>query len=115
MPCKITNFFGSDAYGKFPLGDIENQIIMEWKYWLSYMSNYLDRKWTRNDDFMNYLKTEGIQDEYVSLIMLTVPSPRYEYYQSTDFRTIKKGVLGYISSVVDDLGSYPVKGTYNLL
>ena len=52
----MAGFFGDEAYGKFPQdGEMETQIIMEWKYWLSYMSTYLNRRWSDNKDFMDYL------------------------------------------------------------
>ena len=48
MPCKIVDFVGSDTYGKFPLDGAEDTIIMEWKYWLNYMSRYLNELWSDN-------------------------------------------------------------------
>ena len=89
---------------------------MEWKYWLNYMSKYLkEKKWTDNEDFMNYLAQDGIQDEYTPMLMMTMPSPRYEYYQYSSYYKIKSGVLDYSSEIIDKLGSYPVAGEYSLL
>ena len=47
--------------------------------------------------------------------MMTVPSPRWEYYQYTAFTKTKERVLGYASEVTDKLGSYPISSTFRLL
>jgi len=43
---------------------------------------------------------------YADVLMLTLPSPRYEAYESSDFDVIKKTVLDYTDEVVTALGYY---------
>ena len=47
--------------------------------------------------------------------MGAVPSPRYEYYQNTDFSKTKSSVLGHFSDVIEKLGTYYLYGSYGLL
>lgn len=43
---------------------------------------------------------------YADVLMLTLPSPRYKFYESSNFDDIKKGVLAYTNEVVTALGYY---------
>ena len=81
---------------------------MEWKYWLKDFSEALGFLWSGNEDFMNYLQTDGRENDFVTFLMGTVPSPRYEYYQNADFSKTKASVLGHFSEVIDKLGTYYV-------
>ena len=49
------------------------------------------------------------------MLMMTLPSPRYSYYQYSAYQKIKNGVLGYASELIDALGAYPVAGAFDLL
>ena len=46
--------------------------------------------------------------------MVTLPSPRQSYYQSSDFNEIKRGVLDYINEIIDACGTYPVVASNTL-
>ena len=49
------------------------------------------------------------------MLMATVPAPRYEYYEYSDFNKIKKGVLDHMSGIINKLGTYPIDGEYDLV
>ena len=53
---------------------------MEWKYWLKEFAGALGFLWRNNEDFINYLQTDGRENDFVFLLMGAVPPPRYEYY-----------------------------------
>ena len=59
MNCTIGNYYYSN-YGKLPDKVNNDQIILEWKYWLSHFSKFLDDRWTSNQDLMNYMQTPGM-------------------------------------------------------
>ena len=83
---------------------------------MSWWSKHLDKEeWSSNADLMRYMQTEGRQNEFVSMLMMTVPSPRYKYYQHKDFSKIKQGVLDYADEIKTKLGNYPFETSYELL
>lgn len=41
--------------------------------------------------------------------MISLPSPRTEYYQSSDYFEVQRKVTSYMIEVVDKIGFYPVK------
>ena len=47
--------------------------------------------------------------------MMTLPSPRYKYYQHKSFATIKSGVLDYADEIIKDLGNFQFFGQFDLL
>ena len=75
MPCKIVDFFDhNNPHGKVPVSMAEDLIIMEYKYHMKWWSENLDvDKWTSNHHLMEYMQTIGVQDQYVSMLMMTLP------------------------------------------
>ena len=47
--------------------------------------------------------------------MMTMPSPRHDYYQSSNYDDIQLGVLSYSNEIIEALGIYPVKAKLDLL
>ena len=47
--------------------------------------------------------------------MMTLPSPRYDHYQNSNFDVIQANVISYSSKIVDALGFYPVVTYLDLL
>lgn len=47
--------------------------------------------------------------------MMTLPSPRVDYYTSANFAKTKKGVLDYSNQIVEALGLYPITAQNTLL
>ena len=41
-------------------------------------------------------------------MMMTLPSPRVDFYQSSDYFTIQSQVTGYANEIVEALGFFPV-------
>ena len=64
---------------------------------------------------MNYCATEGKQGDFTNYFLATVPSPRYEYYTSSDFKETKRKVLDNMDGIVEKLGTYMIQGSYELL
>lgn len=64
---------------------------------------------------MEYLSTENILEQYSALLMMTLPSPRVDYYTSANFAKTKKGVLDYSNQIVEALGLYPIAAQNTLL
>jgi hypothetical protein len=42
------------------------------------------------------------------MLMYTLPKPRYDYYQDSDYEVIQANVLNEVDKLVGDLGMYPV-------
>ena len=64
---------------------------------------------------MAYLEQDDILEQFAALLMMTLPSPRIDYYTSADFARTKKGVLDYSNQIIEALGLYPVTSTNLLL
>lgn len=47
--------------------------------------------------------------------MMTLPEPRHDYYQSSNYDDIQLNVLGYSNEIVQALGLYTVKANLELL
>jgi hypothetical protein len=41
-------------------------------------------------------------------IMMTLPSPRVDFYQSSDYYKIQREVTGYANTIIEALGFFPV-------
>ena len=52
------------------------------------------------DDFKVYQSQDLILEQFTSLLMMTLPEPRMDYYESSDFAEIKNGVLGYTDDII---------------
>ena len=48
-------------------------------------------------------------------LLMTLPEPRIDYYQSSVYDVIQRKVTGYTSQLVDDLGFFPVSVDMDLL
>ena len=57
---------------------------------------------------MAYLETPDILFQYAQMIMVTMPNPRMDSYESNDYKVIKATVLGYIDKIIEDIGLFPV-------
>ena len=47
--------------------------------------------------------------------MMTLPEPRYKFYQHKAFAKTKTGVLEYSDKIVKSLSTYPIYGDFELL
>ena len=47
--------------------------------------------------------------------MMTLPSPRHDFYQSSNYDEIQLGVLTESNQIVEALGTYPVEAKLDLL
>jgi len=52
---------------------------------------------------------------YTDMLMYTLPSPRYNYYENSDYTVIQDNVLGKVNEVIGALGFYPVASQTALL
>jgi ABC-type antimicrobial peptide transport system permease subunit len=48
-------------------------------------------------------------------LVMTLPDPRYSYYESSDFDVIQKSVTQYTNKMVEDLGFYPITANLDIL
>mmetsp|Transcript_18017 Transcript_18017/g.30686 ORF Transcript_18017/g.30686 Transcript_18017/m.30686 type:complete len:557 (+) Transcript_18017:920-2590(+) len=110
LNCKVAHV-GDQSYGKLPKDAIEDQILMEYEYLFSQIADYLPTALSLNSDFKNYLRLYGDKKAYElsDFMMMTLPSPRISYYQSSDYYEIQKGVTGYANEIIESLGFFPVR------
>lgn len=69
----------------------------------------------QNSGFVSWLMTENKSLDFVQLLMMTLPSPRYNYYMNPNYEEIQWNVLEYSNEIVDALGLYPIKADLQLL
>lgn len=57
---------------------------MEFQPWLEYSLQYLDP--APPQDFIDYIKANpNLYEQYTDLLMYTLPSPRWKWYEPTNF------------------------------
>lgn len=61
--------------------------------------------------FKEWLANNGTQlaHSHADFLMMTLPTPRVNYYESSDYVTIQRLVTGHANKIIDGLGFYPVK------
>ena len=64
---------------------------------------------------MAYLSRDAILEDYAEMLMMVLPDPRLDYYESADFSETKKSVLDYSNKIVQAMGLYPVSTQTELL
>lgn len=97
---------------------------MEYDYVFSQMANYLPQPWDTfplhqcekdgKPDFCTFrewLKNNGteVAQGLADFMMMTLPTPRTDYYQSSDYSNIQRGVTDIANKIIDGLGFYPIK------
>ena len=62
-------------------------------------------------DFKNFIKEKGepLAYELSDFLMMTLPKPRVNYYQSSNYFDIQRGVTNYANEIIDALGFFPVR------
>ena len=66
---------------------------MEYNNFLPYVAGNFPDYLKDNRYFMDYLEEDKTLESYAAQLMMTLPSPRIDYYSSADFAKIKSGVL----------------------
>lgn len=81
--CTVAGVLGG-TYGKYMNRDIDATVIMEYENFLPFLLPYLPV--TTNNDFNNYLTSNPLLlEQYADFLMYTLPSPRYNFYESSNF------------------------------
>lgn len=85
-PCRVAHV-GNQSYGKIPKEQAADQIYMEYKTIYKYISDYLPAELGRQQEFVDFLKTQGERRAYelADFLMMTLPAPRVAYYQSSNY------------------------------
>lgn len=90
MPCRVQHV-GNSSFGKLPKDAVTEQIIMEYKHFLPHLARFLPNgPLNNNQKFKEYLFNKGSEVIYElsDYMMMTLPSPRVEYYQSSNYYQI---------------------------
>lgn len=117
VDCVVSGFYDK-SYGKFSQEQTQkpqSQIIVEVRHYLQMMAQGAPASYQENAGFVAWLMTENKSLDFVQLLMMTLPSPRHEYYQNPNYEDIQWGVLDYSNEIVDALGLYPIKADLQLL
>ena len=83
----------SSQYGKFPKDNKDRQIIMEFAPWFTMLSEHLPPDIENMPDgipqeFMTWLVQNTTAFSFSSMMVMTLPNPRYLYYQDQSFNNI---------------------------
>ena len=58
-------------------------------------------------EFTNWMNSTSTAYSFASLLVMTLPSPRYEFYEEQSFNTIQDNVLAVTDKISTKLGFYP--------
>ena len=114
IPGRIAAFI-DETYGKMPKTNVENQIIMEFTNYLRFFAEYLPAELDGIQEYKDFLRLPDTSTSFAQILMMTLPSPRYDHYQNSNFDAIQANVLSYSNQIVDALGFYPVVTYLDLL
>jgi hypothetical protein len=82
--CTVAGVFSS-TYGKFPSDGLDDTIIMEYDNFLQFLVQY-GNSTVVPATFNSWVDANPLLlQEYADLLMYTLPSPRYTWYDSSDF------------------------------
>ena len=85
---------------------------MEYDTFFAHMSNYLPNMLKTNQEFVDFVKQQkgdkALQYEMSDYVMMTLPDPRIDYYQSSNYYEIQRRVTGYANEIIEALGFFPV-------
>ena len=101
-----------ETYGKMPDAGAENQIIMEYEHYMNLFaqSTTFDKKHVDEklgEHLLSWIQTESNLAYFFSnQIVTNLPSPRYEYYENSDFNGIKDDLLHYLYPIINNLGLF---------
>ena len=83
---------------------------------MNYLADYLDSSLADDyPDYIDWLKEDGRQNDFVAFMMYTLPSPRIDFYSYENYQVIQDGVLAQTNQVIEMTGLYPIQGYYYLL
>lgn len=101
--------------GKFGSSKTESHLIMEFEYFLPLIADRLPLSLRSNRDFRLWLKYEVNLTEYTDYLVMTLPSPRLNWYANNDYDTTQRKITKYVDDIVNATGFYPVKARMYLL
>lgn len=90
---------------------------MEYDFFLPLLANYLPWDIYYNENFKEFLTNPDFVklDEFADHLVLTLPSPRYEWYSSDSIDNIQYYVTRYVNKFIGDVGFYPVTAKMPIL
>jgi hypothetical protein len=90
---------------------------MEYGPFYKHLSRYLPSALNNNEHFKKYLMNHGSEKIYelADFMMMTLPSPRINYYSSSNYYEIQRGVTGYANDIIESLGFFPVRMKLDVL
>ena len=103
VPVVIKEVFG-EAYGKYPDGSVENNIIMEYEYFFALIADYM-RNYNGTMDFISFLKAQNPMD-FTPEVVINMPD-RISLYMNSNFDLIQQTITKKASIISERLGIYP--------
>jgi len=88
---------------------------MEYDYFLEHLADNLPENLKQYTSFADWLRTEANLDEYADHLVMTMPSPRLDYYSYPDVDDITSGIVQHVNSFIQLLGFYPVQAQLPIL
>lgn len=76
---------------------------MEYAHFLPHLADYLPDYLSSNEDFKSWLKMQNdagsMVDQMADFLVMTLPHPRINFYESSDYKEIQKGVTDHVSGL----------------
>jgi hypothetical protein len=91
---------------------------MELGPFLETLSNYLPYpELSNNNYFKSFIINQKLinASEFSDQLVMTLPSPRIDWYATSDFDQLQKGITQYAGGFVNALGFYPVQTSLQIL
>ncbi len=105
----------SGKYSKDQERQPDDQIVIEVQTYLHLLVQGAPKSLLDVSPCKDWLLESGRSTQFVQLLVMTLPSPRHDYYQSSNYDEIQFDVLSYSNAIIKDLGLYPITTKLELL
>ena len=117
VSCTIAGFYESSR-GKFSEDATfgpKDQIIIAVDSYLSILAPGAPQSLLDVAEFNEWVLHANRSTEFVQMLLMTMPSPRHEYYESANYDDIQLNILSHSNEIIQALGLYSVRADMSLL
>jgi hypothetical protein len=105
----------TESYGKYNSDDIDRTVIMEYDNFLEYLIPFNTNP-APPDEFNTWILSDStIMSQFADFMMYTLPLPRYQWYEPSNFQVIQDQVTALTNEVTEKLGFYETRAHSGLL
>ena len=75
-----------------------------------YLASYLPEKVAKHKDFVAWLDTENLMEDFTTVILMVLPGDRLNYYETSNVAKMRADIYQVMNEISSLGGDYPLKG-----